>query len=45
MAIPELIDFKKERIRILHFTWIAFFITYMYGLNGATRNNNAKNVE
>ncbi len=35
MALPELIDFKKERIRILHFTWIAFFITFYVWFNMA----------
>jgi len=35
MALPELIDFKQERIRILHFTWIAFFITFYVWFNMA----------
>lgn len=32
---PELIDFKQERIRTLHFTWIAFFITFYVWFNMA----------
>ncbi|MCF8365522.1 MAG: MFS transporter [Bacteroidales bacterium] len=35
MAIPELIDFRQERIRTLHFTWIAFFITFYVWFNMA----------
>jgi len=35
MAIPELIDFKQERIRTLHYTWIAFFITFYVWFNMA----------
>lgn len=35
MAIPELIDFKKERIRTLHYTWLAFFITFYVWFNMA----------
>jgi MFS transporter, NNP family, nitrate/nitrite transporter len=35
MPTPELIDFKKERIRTLHFTWIAFFITFYIWFNMA----------
>jgi NNP family nitrate/nitrite transporter-like MFS transporter len=35
MAIPELIDFKKERIRTLHYTWIAFFVTFYVWFNMA----------
>jgi NNP family nitrate/nitrite transporter-like MFS transporter len=33
--IPELVDFKQERIRTLHFTWIAFFITFYVWFNMA----------
>lgn len=33
--VPELLDFGKERIRILHFTWIAFFITFFVWFNMA----------
>ena len=33
--IPELLDFGKERIRVLHFTWIAFFITFYVWFNMA----------
>lgn len=32
---PELIDFGQERIRTLHFTWIAFFITFYVWFNMA----------
>jgi len=32
---PELIDFSKERIRVLHFTWIAFFVTFYVWFNMA----------
>lgn len=32
---PELLDFGKERIRTLHFTWIAFFITFYVWFNMA----------
>jgi NNP family nitrate/nitrite transporter-like MFS transporter len=32
---PELIDFGKERIRVLHFTWIAFFVTFYVWFNMA----------
>ena len=28
MGKPELLDFSKERIRVLHYTWIAFFLTF-----------------
>jgi NNP family nitrate/nitrite transporter-like MFS transporter len=33
--IPELIDIKQERIRTLHFTWIAFFISFYIWFNMA----------
>lgn len=33
--VPELLDFGKERIRVLHFTWIAFFITFYVWFNMA----------
>lgn len=33
--LPELIDFAQERIRTLHFTWIAFFITFYLWFNMA----------
>jgi hypothetical protein len=26
--VPELVDFSQERIRLLHWSWIAFFITF-----------------
>ncbi len=32
---PELIDFTQERIRVLHFTWIAFFIAFYVWFNMA----------
>jgi NNP family nitrate/nitrite transporter-like MFS transporter len=35
MSRPELIDFRQQRIRVLHFTWIAFFITFYIWFNMA----------
>jgi len=35
MALPELIDFKQERIKTLHYTWIAFFVTFYVWFNMA----------
>ena len=35
MKKPLLIDFSQERIRVLHFTWIAFFITFYVWFNMA----------
>ncbi len=35
MNRPELIDFELERIRVLHYTWIAFFITFYVWFNMA----------
>ena len=35
MNRPELIDFSKERIRVLHYTWIAFFVTFYVWFNMA----------
>ncbi len=35
MKRPELIDFAQERIRVLHYTWIAFFITFYVWFNMA----------
>lgn len=32
---PDLIDFSQERIRVLHFTWIAFFIGFYIWFNMA----------
>jgi MFS transporter, NNP family, nitrate/nitrite transporter len=32
---PELLDWGKERIRTLHFTWIAFFISFYIWFNMA----------
>lgn len=33
--VPELVDFGQERIRTLHFTWIAFFISFCLWFNMA----------
>lgn len=33
--VPELIDFSQERIRLLHWSWIAFFITFFIWFNMA----------
>lgn len=35
MQVPEIIDLKQERIRVLHFTWIAFFISFYLWFNMA----------
>ncbi|NUQ80229.1 MAG: MFS transporter [Bacteroidetes bacterium] len=35
MKTPELIDFSQPRIRLLHFTWIAFFIAFYVWFNMA----------
>ena len=35
MKKPELVDFSQERIRVLHWTWIAFFITFYVWFNMA----------
>ncbi len=35
MNKPELLDFSQERIRVLHFTWIAFFLTFYVWFNMA----------
>ncbi len=35
MERPELLDFQKERIRVLHWTWIAFFVTFYVWFNMA----------
>jgi NNP family nitrate/nitrite transporter-like MFS transporter len=32
---PEIIDFSQRRIRVLHYTWIAFFITFYVWFNMA----------
>jgi MFS transporter, NNP family, nitrate/nitrite transporter len=32
---PELVDFRQERIRVLHYTWIAFFIAFYIWFNMA----------
>jgi MFS transporter, NNP family, nitrate/nitrite transporter len=35
MKRPELLDFQQERIRVLHWTWIAFFVTFYVWFNMA----------
>jgi len=35
MKKPELLDVDQERIRMLHYTWIAFFITFFLWFNMA----------
>ena len=35
MERPELLDFSQERIKVLHYTWIAFFITFFVWFNMA----------
>ncbi|MFZ1729841.1 MAG: NarK family nitrate/nitrite MFS transporter [Bacteroidota bacterium] len=35
MKKPELMDFTQERIRVLHYTWIAFFISFYVWFNMA----------
>jgi MFS family permease len=35
MQRPELVDFRQERIRVLHYTWIAFFISFYIWFNMA----------
>lgn len=35
MQKPEFLDFEQERIRVLHYTWIAFFITFYVWFNMA----------
>lgn len=35
MKRPELIDFTQERIKVLHYTWIAFFISFYVWFNMA----------
>ena len=30
---PRLLDFSQERIRVLHYTWIAFFMTFYVWFN------------
>jgi MFS transporter, NNP family, nitrate/nitrite transporter len=35
MKKPEILDFSQERIKMLHFTWIAFFITFYLWFNMA----------
>lgn len=35
MKKPELLDFSQERIRVLHYSWIAFFLTFYVWFNMA----------
>ncbi len=35
MSRPELLDWSQERIRTLHYTWIAFFVTFYVWFNMA----------
>jgi MFS transporter, NNP family, nitrate/nitrite transporter len=35
MQRPELLDFSRERIRVLHYTWIAFFVSFYIWFNMA----------
>jgi MFS transporter, NNP family, nitrate/nitrite transporter len=35
MEKPEILDFSKERVKMLHYTWIAFFITFYLWFNMA----------
>ena len=35
MKKPELLDLSQDRIKLLHFTWIAFFITFYIWFNMA----------
>lgn len=35
MERPELLDFKQDRIKVLHYTWIAFFLTFYVWFNMA----------
>jgi len=35
MKVKDLVDFKREDIKILHWTWIAFFITFFVWFNMA----------
>ena len=42
---PSLLDFGQERIRVLHYTWIAFFMTFFVWFNlaplGSTMRENS----
>ena len=33
MRVRELLDFEQERIKTLHYTWVAFFITFVTWFN------------
>jgi NNP family nitrate/nitrite transporter-like MFS transporter len=40
---PQLLDFDQERIRVLHFTWIAFFMTFYVWFNLAPMSTTMRN--
>jgi len=40
---PRLLDFEQERIRVLHFTWIAFFMTFYVWFNLAPLSTTMRN--
>ncbi|MGI9607775.1 MAG: MFS transporter [Acidimicrobiales bacterium] len=40
---PLLLDFTQERIRVLHFTWIAFFMTFYVWFNLAPLSTTMRN--
>jgi MFS transporter, NNP family, nitrate/nitrite transporter len=40
---PQLLDFNQERIRVLHFTWIAFFMTFYVWFNLAPLSTTMRN--
>jgi NNP family nitrate/nitrite transporter-like MFS transporter len=42
---PKLLDFHQERIRVLHFTWIAFFMTFYVWFNLAPLATTMRNSE
>jgi len=35
VVLPDLLDFRQDRIRVLHYTWIAFFMTFFVWFNMA----------
>jgi NNP family nitrate/nitrite transporter-like MFS transporter len=43
-APPRLLDFGQERIRVLHFTWIAFFMTFYVWFNLAPLGTTMRNT-
>ena len=40
---PKLLDFEQERIRVLHYTWIAFFMTFYVWFNLAPLSTTMRN--